>query len=346
LSRLEPRKRLNGIGHPFTSMDSTLPSNIDSLVRRSMLIFPVNVQRFVDKAHLRGADCVIMDLEDSVPEAEKEAARSLIKASIPVVGKGRGDVAVRINRPIHQATLDLEASVWPGLTCVALPKVESAEEIRVRSGMIEELERRRGIEAGTVQIAVAVETALGVVRGFEIASASPRIVTIQVGAEDMTQEMGVQTSTEGRELWYVRSKILTDAYAAGVQPLGLVGVEPFTWREPEKAYDAAVNSRRLGYKGAQSIHPAPIPFLNQGFSVPREEAAFMRRALEAFEEGLEKGTASVSVDGRMIDIASAERCRRVLARADAIAEMDRMKREALIDPDALERRLRAAIEKI
>ncbi len=326
-------------------MDSTRSRHIDRLVRRSILIFPVNVQRFVDKAHLRGADCVIMDLEDSVPEAQKEAARSLVKASIPVVGKGGGDVAVRINRPTHQATRDLEAIVWPGLTCVALPKVESAEEVRVRSGMIDELERRRGIEAGTVQIAVAVETALGVVRGFEIASASPRIVTIQVGAEDMTQEMGVQTSAEGRELWYARSKILTDAYAARVQPLGLVGVEPFTWREPEKAYDAAVNSRRLGYKGAQSIHPAPIPFLNQGFSIPTEEAALMRRALDAFEEGLEKGTASVSVDGRMIDIASAERSRRVLTRADAIAEMDERKRGAMEDSDALEQRLWAAIDK-
>ena len=325
-------------------MDLTLTRKADSLVRRSLLIFPVNVRRFVDKVHLRGADCIIMDLEDSVPEAEKESARGLIKECIPVVGKGGGDVAVRINRSIHQATLDLEASVWPGLTCVALPKVESAEEVRVRSGLIEELEMRRGIEAGTVQIAVAVETALGVVRGFEIASASPRIVTIQVGAEDMTQEMGVQTSAEGRELWYARSKILTDAYAAGIQPLGLVGVEPFTWREPEKAYDAAVNSRRLGYKGAQSIHPAPIPFINQGFSIPREEAAFMRRALEAFEEGLEEGTASVSVDGRMIDIASAERCRRVLERAGAIADMDERKNGAMGDSDALERRLRAAIE--
>ncbi len=327
-------------------MDSTRPRSTDSLVRRSTLIFPVNVQRFVDKAHLRGADCILMDLEDSVPESEKEAARGLVKASIPVVGKGGGDVAVRINRPIHQATLDLEASVWPGLTCVALPKVESAEEVRVRSGLIEELERRRGIEAGTVQIAVAVETALGVVKGFEIASASPRIVTIQVGAEDMTQEMGVQTSAEGRELWYARSKILTDAYAAGVQPLGLVGVEPFTWREPEKAYDAAVNSRNLGYKGAQSIHPAPIPFLNRGFSVPHEEAAFMRGALEAFEEGLVEGTASVSVDGRMIDIASAERCRRVLERAGAITEMDERKNGAMEDPDALQRVLRADIEKV
>ncbi len=329
-------------------MGSVLPhyKDIERLVRRSSLIFPANVQRFVEKAYTRGADCVVMDLEDSVPEGEKENARSLIRGSIPVVGKGGGDIAVRINRPISQATEDLEASVWPGLACVSLPKVESAEEVRVRDGIISDLERRRGLKPGTVQIAVAVETALGVIRAFEIASASPRIVTIGVGAEDLTQEMGVQTTGEGQELWYARSKVLMDAYAAGVQPMGLVGVEPFTWREPEKAYDAAVNSRKLGYKGAQSIHPAPIPYLNEGFSVPAEEADYMRRALEAFEEGIRKGTASVNVDGRMIDVASAERCRRILKRADAIAAMDRRKNEALKDPDALEERLRAAIVEI
>ena len=327
-------------------MDSTPPRDTDvkRLVRRSSLIFPVNVNRFTEKAYTRGADCIVMDLEDSVPLTEKETARALVKEAIPVVGKGGGDVAVRINRPISQATLDLEASVWPGLTCVSLPKVESAEEVHVRADIITELERRRGIEAGTVQIAVAVETALGVVKAYEIASASHRIVSIGVGAEDLTQEMGVQTSAEGHELWYARSKVLVDAYAAGVQPMGLVGVDPFTWREPEKAYDAAVNSRRLGYKGAQSIHPAPIPYLNEGFSVPPDEAEQMRRALDAFEMGLKEGTASVNVDGRMIDVASAERCRRILGRADAIAEMDRRKSEAIRDPGSVEERLRAVIE--
>ena len=147
-------------------------------------------------------------------------------------------------------------------------------------------------------------------------------------------------------MWYARSKVLMDAYAAGVQPMGLVGVEPFTWREPEKAYAAAINSRRLGYKGAQSIHPAPIPYLNDGFSVPLDEADQMRRALVAFEEGLRKGTASVNVDGRMIDIASAERCRRILERADAVAEMNQRKVEALKDPDSVEIRLRASIESV
>ncbi len=325
-------------------MDSTHNTDIKRLVRRSSLIFPVNVNRFTEKAYTRAADCIVMDLEDSVPITEKETARALVKESIPVVGKGGGDIAVRVNRPISQATLDLEASVWPGLTCVSLPKVESAEEVHVRADVITELERRRGIREGTVQIAVAVETSLGVVKAYEIASASPRIVTMGVGAEDLTQEMGVQTSAEGRELWYARSKVLVDAYAAGVQPMGLVGVEPFTWREPEKAYDAAVNSRRLGYKGAQSIHPAPIPYLNEGFSVPPDEAEQMRRALNAFEMGLKEGTASVNVDGRMIDIASAERCRRILDRVDAIAEMDRRKSEAVRDPDSVEERLRAAIE--
>ena len=329
-------------------MSSEIPrhTDIERLVRRSTLIFPANVQRFVDKAYLRGADCIVMDLEDSVPEGEKEAARGLIKDHIPVVGKGGGDVAVRINGPIDLAAEDLEASVWPGLACVALPKVESAEEVQVRDRVITDLEGKRGMDAGTVQIAVAVETALGVVRAFEIASASPRIVTMGVGAEDLTQEMGIQTTVEGQELWYARRKVLTDAYAAGVQPMGLVGVEPFTWREPEKAYDAAVRSRKLGYKGAQSIHPAPIPYLNEGFSIPPEDAAYMSRALEAFEEGMEKGTASVNVDGRMIDIASAERCRRVLRRAEAIADMDRRKEKASKDPDSLEERLRAAINEI
>ncbi len=325
-------------------MGSTHHTDIGRLVRRSTLIFPVNVPRFLEKAYTRGADCIVMDLEDSVPPTEKESARALVKEAIPVVGKGGGDVAVRINRPVGQAKLDLEASIWPGLTCVAFPKVESAEELRVRADIITALEQKRGIPEGTVQIAVAVETALGVVKAYEIASASPRTVSIGVGAEDLTQEMGVQTSAEGRELWYARSKVLMDAYAAGVQPMGLVGVEPFTWREPEKAYDAAVSSRRLGYKGAQSIHPAPIPYLNEGFSVPREEAEQMRRALDAFEEGLREGTVSVNVDGRMIDIASAERCRRILERADSIAEMNRRKEEAMKDPDSVEERLRAAIE--
>ena len=304
------------------------PRALNTFVRRSSLIFPINVPRFVEKAASRGADCLIMDLEDSVPSTEKAAARRLVKDYIPVVGSGGSDVSVRINQPIEEAEKDLEAAIWPGLTCVALPKVESGKEVLVRDRIITKLEEERGMEPGSIQIAVAVETALGVIRAYEIASSCPRIVTIGVGSEDLTQEMGIQTTKDGDELWYARSKVLMDAYAAGVQPMGVVGVEPFTFREPESFLEAAIKSRSLGFMGAQSIHPAPIPYLNQGFSVPEALVAQMRKELDAFEAGLKEGIASVNVDGRMIDVASAERCKRVLERAEAIEAMEKRKKKA------------------
>jgi citrate lyase subunit beta/citryl-CoA lyase len=305
------------------------PRTLNSLVRRSSLIFPINVRRFAEKAALRGADCIIMDLEDSVPSSEKTTARKLVKGYIPVVGSGGSDVSVRINRPIEEAEKDLNASIWPGLTCVAFPKVESKEEVLLRDRIITDLEKERGIEPGSIQISIAVETALGVIKAFEIASSSPRIVSIGVGAEDLTQEMGVPISKSGDELWYARSKVLMDAYAAGIQPMGLVGVEPFTFREPETFLEAAINSRKLGYMGAQSIHPAPIPYLNQGFSIPEGLVIRMRKELEAFEKGVKQGVASVNFDGRMIDVASAERCKRVLERAAAIEAVEKKRTKYL-----------------
>jgi citrate lyase subunit beta/citryl-CoA lyase len=169
---------------------------------------------------------------------------------------------------------------------------------------------------------------------------------MSLGSEDLTGEMGVQTTSMGDELLYARSKVMTDAFAAGVQPMGLVGVDPFTWGDPEKIYEAAVKSRKLGFKGALSIHPGPISSLNRGYSIPSEEVDYMMRALTAFEEGVRRGTASVEVDGRMIDIATAERCRKVMERATAIEKKEKRKSEALRDQDALEERLRLSIEKL
>jgi citrate lyase subunit beta/citryl-CoA lyase len=304
-------------------------TDMTRFVRRSSLIFPVNVPRFVEKAHTRGADCLVLDLEDSVPMSEKETARALVKDAISKVGRGGGDVAVRINKPIEMAAKDLEASVWPGLTCVSCPKVESAEEVRTLDEIVTKLEEARGIRHGTIQMAIAVETARGVINAYEIASASPRVVTLGVGAEDLCREMGVEVTKEGRELLYSQSKVLIDAYAAGVQPMGLVGVDPFTWGDPEAVYQAAVQSRKLGFKGSGCIHPGPIPHLNRGFSPPPEEVDYARRALEAFEEGVRKGVASVNFEGRMVDIATAERCRNIRTRADAIAQLEARKAAAL-----------------
>jgi len=304
-------------------------TDMSRFVRRSSLIFPVNVPRFVEKAHTRGADCLVLDLEDSVPMSEKEAARVLVKDAIAKVGRGGSDVSVRINKPIEMAIKDLEASVWPGLICVSCPKMESAAEVRLLAELITKLESDRGIRQGAIQMAVAVETAKGVINAYEIASASPRVVTLGVGTEDLCREMGIETTKEGRELFYSNTKIIIDAHAAGVQPTGLMGVDPFTWTDPEAVYQAAVQCRKMGFKGASSVHPAPIPHLNRGFSPTPEEVDYARRAIAAFEEGVRKGTASVALEGRMVDIATVERCRNILNRADAIAQLEARKAAAL-----------------
>jgi citrate lyase subunit beta/citryl-CoA lyase len=313
--------------------NSSQKRDMNKFVRRSSLIFPINVERFLEKAYLRGADCIVMDLEDSISVNMKNEARALVKNSIPIVGKGGSDISVRINQPLNLAIDDLEASIWPGLTCIHLPKVESAEEIHVLDKIISRLERRRGIKAGTIQLAIIVETALGVNRGYEIAAASPRIVSISLGIEDLTKEMGIEVSHEGLEIWYARTKILTDAYAAGIQPLGIVGVDPFTWKEPKKIREAAERSRKLGFKGALSIHPTPIPYINEGFSIPEKEISYARNVVKLFEKGLKGGVASINIDNRMIDIASVERYEKILERVDAINKTEEKKRKALMNPD-------------
>ncbi|RMF88695.1 MAG: CoA ester lyase, partial [Nitrospinota bacterium] len=191
------------------------------LVRRSNLIMPVNQRRFVEKAYQRGADAITLDLEDSVPVAEKERARGLIKEAIPLVARGGADVLVRINKPM--AAEDLDAAIHPGLQGIAYPKAETAEEIAEIDQIIGKLEAERGIPPGTVQLAVSVETALGILNAWEIARASSRIVSLQVGPEDLAYDLGIEATVEGKELLHAKSHIILVARAAGIVPLGLMG---------------------------------------------------------------------------------------------------------------------------
>ncbi len=159
-------------------------TRLEKLVRRSILILPVNVPKFVEKAYARGADAVELDLEDSVPAAEKANARAVVRDAVACAAKGGADVLVRINKPSALAAQDLAAAVWPGLTGIHFPKAESARELRTIDRMIGELEAARGMPAGSVQLSVAVETALGLHNALEIALASPRITDIALGPED------------------------------------------------------------------------------------------------------------------------------------------------------------------
>jgi citrate lyase subunit beta / citryl-CoA lyase len=296
--------------------------------RRSSLILPVNVPRFVEKANARGADAIVLDLEDSVPAQEKATARALVRDALAVAGRGGAEVLVRVNNDPALLGDDIEGAVHPGLDGLAIPKAESAGQIREIVARIETLERARGLTPGHVRLSLAVETPRGLLAVEEIATASGRIATMSIGVEDYCLELGVEPSAEGLELLYPVARLVTVCKAVGVQPTGLLG-SIAGFRDLATFERAAVRARQLGCEGAGCIHPDQVTVLNRVFTPDPARVEHARRVVEAFEDGVRRGTASVNLDGAMVDVPVYRRAQVLLARAQAVEETERRKAEAL-----------------
>lgn len=298
------------------------------MVRRSSLIMPVNVPAFVEKAHLRGADAICLDLEDSIPPREKDRARTLVKAAIPMAARGGADVTVRVNRPWELRREDLDAVIWPGLDGINYPKPETVEELQQTDEEITRLERERGIPAGTVKIGTSIESVAGFFNARALAHASPRLVAIGQGSEDFTLDLEIEPTEDGIELFYPKLFMVLLAREAGLYPMGTMrGVANF--RDLDGYRTAVQSAATVGYRGASCIHPNQVPILNEGFSPPSDLVEYSRRVIEVYEEAEAQGRASIALDGKMIDIPVYVRAQRLFARAERIATMEERKRAAL-----------------
>ena len=297
-------------------------------IRRSTLIFPINQRKFVEKAYTRGADAISLDLEDSVPPAEKAAARKLVRESIPMAGRGGAEVLVRINNEPNLIIEDVDAAVYPGLAGITFPKVESAEQVHHLNALIEAKERERGISPGSLSIAANIETPLGLLNALSIAKASSRIDAMGVGPEDYYLSLGVEPSDEGTELLYAVSQVITICKALKIRANGLLG-SVAGFRDLAGFERAARRGRQLGTEGAGCIHPDQVPILHKVFSPTPESVQYARRAVQAYEEGVARGTSSVNLDGKMVDIPVYYRAKIILERAEAIEAVERRKAEAM-----------------
>ncbi len=282
---------------------------------RSMMFVPVNVDRFVEKAHARGADAIILDLEDSVVPAEKAAARGLVPDAAVKVAQGGADVVVRINRPWRLAVPDLEAVVDPQIAALALPKVAGPEHIRAIAEILDELEAERGMTPGHTRLIAMIETADALFQAREIAGADPRVVAMILGAEDFALDTGMAPEPDG--LFQPTMQTVFAARAAGIVPLGFIG-SIADYGDRAAFAEIIARSRRLGFEGAFCIHPAQVGVLNEGYAPSAEEVEHARRVIAAFEAAAAAGRGAVELDGRMIDIPIVERAERTLAREAAI----------------------------
>ena len=287
----------------------------DLPVWRSLLYVPVNVEKFVVSAADRGADGIILDLEDSVAPAQKAEARQLLPGAVTRAGRRGADVLVRVNRPWRLLVCDLEAAVIPGVAALALPKIESAEHVQAIAEVVDELEVERGLPAGSVRFIAMVETASGFFRTEAIARAHPRVVAITSGAEDLALSVGMLPEAEG--LFYPKQQSVFAARATGILPLGFVGTVA-DYKDPEKFRATIQRSRKLGFLGAACIHPLQVAILNEEYAPTEAEIATAERMVAAYDAAMAAGKGAVEFEGRMIDVPVVERARGVLARAAAI----------------------------
>lgn len=286
-------------------------------VWRSLLYVPANVPRFIDGAHKRGADAIILDLEDSVPPAERPAARRDLAATAENVARGGADVVVRINRPFRETMLDLDAAICPRVTALAVTKVDSADHVRLIAEVVSDLEAERGMAVGTTQFIAMIETADAWFRMPEIAKASTRIVALTLGGEDFALSVGMVPNAEG--LFMPKQQLAIAARAAGILPLGFIGTVA-DYKDLDAFRETVRRSRRLGFRGASVIHPAQIPILNQEFGPGADEVASARKIVAAYDEAVAEGRGSISVDGKMVDVPVVLRAQETLAIHAAIEE--------------------------
>ena len=288
--------------------------NPTSLRRSSLYIGGGSPAKMLE-ARFSNADCIVYDLEDSVASADKDAARLLVYRAVRYHRPSGRYVLIRVNG-LYSAELeeDLEASVRARPDALRLPKVERAEEVRRIDARVTEIEVEAGIPQGTIELWCNIESALGVANACEIATASPRVTALALGAEDYTASMGARRSKAGWEIFYARMRVLEACRLAGISAQDAVFSDIDDLEGLQKDLELA---RDLGFDGKTVIHPRQIDLVNRAFTPTQKEIRQAERVLAALEEGARSHTGVVVLDGSMVDKPMERRARDVLARAAA-----------------------------
>ena len=285
-------------------------------VLRSLLFVPGNRPNMLDKALGLSPDAYVPDMEDSVPDEEKGAARNTIASYLPKLSSVGPVVIPRVNS-LDSGLMedDLAAVVRPDITGVSVGKISSANDIQLVSDAIGRAEKRAGIRVGQVKLIPWIETAKAIVNAHQICSSSARIVGVAFGAEDFTNDMAIERTGDEAEVWYPRAVVGVAARAAGVLALD---TPFFGLRDGEGLQRDALTAKKYGFRGKFAIHPSQIDVINEAFSPSAAEIENARRVVASFEEAELAGRASTSLDGKVIDVPVVRRARSLLEVAESL----------------------------
>jgi citrate lyase subunit beta/citryl-CoA lyase len=277
---------------------------------RSWLYVPAIAPRFVAKAAERGADAIILDLEDSVAEAEKDAARAALADAVPTVRKGGATIMVRVNSEPERHRQDVEAACRAGADGVLLAKTRDPAALRDLAEWLAPIEASLGRAA--LRFVPVLEDPASVFEARPIALATPRNMALITGGEDLATAMGAEPSPDLLRL--PKQLVNLAAKSAGLLSIGLMR-SVANFQDVEGITASAMEARALGFDGATCIHPNVVPILNAAFSPSEAELEAARRMVLAYEAQAARGVGAFTLDGKMVDLPIVDRARRLLARA-------------------------------
>lgn len=276
-------------------------------MRRSRLYLPGNEPKFYTNAGLHKPDAIILDLEDSVAPSEKEAARYLVRNALCAVDFYGSERMVRINQ-LPRGLDDIHFIVPHNVHVVLIPKCESTQTVLDVEEEINIIKADRNVNA-TIYLMPIIESALGVINAYEIASASDKVCALAVGLEDYTADLGVERTNEGRESFYARSAIVNAAKAAGVQAIDTVFSDV---NDMEALKQSVIEAKALGFEGKGCIHPRQIQVVNEAFAPTGKEIEKAKKIVLAFEEAEKKGLGVVALGSKMIDAPVVKRAKHTI----------------------------------
>ncbi|ADJ16845.1 HpcH/HpaI aldolase/citrate lyase family protein [Halalkalicoccus jeotgali] len=295
---------------------------------RSVLFIPGNRESWVANAHENDADVIILDLEDSVPPDEKEAARKTVAKYLPKLHAKGQRVHVRVNAHPNAskgfAEHDFEAIACEQLEAVTVPKVQEPNDIERLDTVLTHIERREGLPVGGIELTVSIETAQAMRQVYDLCEAADRVGTIGCGAvkgTDTNRALGFEWTGPGREgleTLHLREQALMDARAAEIEfPLAgtYIDVDDIEGLRKDMQF-----SQEMGYTGYLVIHPSHVEHANEIFLPDTETIEYWVGAMETLLEAENEGKSAVRYEGDMIDIANIETARRYIEYAEAFAD--------------------------
>jgi len=315
-ARIEAAARRAGLGQGTRVLPDRLPLPEPSArdrMRRSRLYVPGSEPKYFINAALHGADGVILDLEDSVHPNEKDAARLLVRNALRGVDFLQCERMVRINQ-LPLGLEDLEEIIPESPDLILIPKVETSGQVIDASRKIAEIKANYGITS-PIWLMPILESAQGIEKAYEIATASAEIAALTIGLEDYTADMGVVKTSGGAESLFARQRMVNAAHAAGVQAIdsvfGDIG-------DMDGLRVWALTARAMGFEGMGCVHPVQIPVIHQAFAPTQAEIEKAQRIVAAFHQAQQKGLGVVSLGSKMIDAPVVQRALKLMVRAQAM----------------------------